>query len=143
VYDRHRTVDRRWLALTAGAIALVYAAMVPLPGGLAGTAAGPALPQPLGIGLDFWLHAAGYGSLAVLLASFVDARSGRALALVLVAVAVFGGVTELLQVPIAGRTASVGDVAADVVGAWAALACWRLSVDLRPTVDWFGDAEGE
>jgi VanZ family protein len=69
---------------------------------------------------DKILHFAGYAGLALLLCWAVSSRrrftSATWLA-VMVAVSAYATADELLQIPIAGRTAEVGDWVADVAGA--------------------------
>jgi VanZ family protein len=74
---------------------------------------GPALRGPLGVvGLDKWLHAVAYATLA----SAVTYADGRARAGVVAAVS-YGVLVELLQVGVRYRAASTLDAVADLVGA--------------------------
>jgi VanZ family protein len=117
---------RRWRVL-AGVVTLVVVVASLLPPELflgPDTGATPDLRGPLGlVGLDKWLHALGYAVLAGTLVPAVAAdRPGRrSLAgTVVVAFAVAAGVglgVELLQWPHPGRTASLVDAAANLVGA--------------------------
>lgn len=115
-------VDRaprvRWSAVGVVALALLVAAVVP--GG-----AGAPTTGPLGaVGLDKWLHAAGYLALAATLTWALDRRvddgpdlavAGPGLAVV-VAVG-YGVALEVVQAPLATRSASTGDALADAAGA--------------------------
>jgi len=82
---------------------------------------------------DKLLHFAGYGGLIFLLAWPVAARSGPSLgtyAYLLVIAACYAAVDELGQIPIPGRSAEIGDWVADMVGAVAGLAAYRLSLPI-------------
>jgi VanZ family protein len=115
---------RRWRVLAGGvALAIVVASLLP-PELFLGpdTGATPELRGPFGlVGLDKWLHALGYAVLAGTLVPAVAAgRSETTARTVVVAVAVAAGVglgVELLQWPHPGRTASLVDAAANLVGA--------------------------
>ncbi len=88
-----------------------------------------AIPHPRA--WDKLLHFAAYGGLTFLLAWPVAARSGPSLGTyvyLLVIAACYGAVDELGQIPIPGRAADIWDWVADVVGAVAGLAAYRLSL---------------
>jgi hypothetical protein len=115
----------RWLGL-AGLVAcgLVAASLVP-PTLVFGSSSGGGTTTlgPLGlVGADKWLHAVGYAVLAGTLVPAVsraDSDRGRR-RVVLLAVTVATGVglgVELLQWPHPGRTASLADATANLVGA--------------------------
>jgi hypothetical protein len=127
-----RVASGRWLPVAGTALALLVAAG--LPGG-DGT-----WPQALGVGVDLWLHAAGYGLLAGTLCRALAgdepgtaaAERTRRVAVVAVVLAVgYGGGTELLQTAVPGRTASVVDWAADGLGAAAVAGAWHFRTARR------------
>lgn len=66
---------------------------------------------------DKLVHGVGYAVLAALVVWAGRPVGRRSLALVVVAVAGFGGLVELLQWPLATRQASVLDAVANLVGA--------------------------
>ncbi|WP_302081634.1 VanZ family protein [Salinibaculum rarum] len=82
------------------------------------TAAGEPAMGPLGVGVDKWLHAVGYGVLAGTIAVALGRRpTAGALALVVGLTVGYGIVIELVQLPLSYRSASLLDVVADGVGA--------------------------
>ncbi|MFC5367880.1 VanZ family protein [Salinirubrum litoreum] len=118
---------RRWLAV-AGLVTLglVGASLVPPALVFGSSPDGGATTEVLGplglVGADKWLHGAGYAVLAGTLLPAVSRtdRDRSGLRVVLLAVAVAAGVglgVELLQWPHPGRTASVADATANLVGA--------------------------
>jgi len=115
----------RWLAVAAVAGVLFYGSVVDAPG------SGLSSLGPFGVvGLDKWLHALGYAALAAALATaLATGRSALAAAALAAVLAVAYGVgIEFVQASIPERSFSVGDMAADAVGAVVAVACWRAAV---------------
>ncbi|AHG04696.1 antibiotic resistance protein VanZ [Halobacterium sp. DL1] len=98
----------RWGAVAA-AVGLVVVAASLVPGS---TGAASALPA----NADKLLHAGGYAALSFSVAAAMRARTVRTLAVVVLAVAALGGAVELVQ-PAVGRTLSLLDAAANLVGA--------------------------
>jgi VanZ family protein len=107
--------------------AYVLVASVVDPGGTGLPATGP-----LGlVGVDKWLHAGSYATVAFLLALGVSARTRRQLAVVCVATIAFGAGVELLQAPLAARSADVLDAAANAVGAILGVGVWTATRRFR------------
>ncbi|WP_232702895.1 hypothetical protein [Halobacterium wangiae] len=100
---------QRWGVATTVALAVVAASLVP-----ASAASGGSLPG----GADKLLHAVGYAALSFSVAVALRARTGRALAAVVLVVAALGAGVEVVQ-PTVGRTASLLDAAANLGGATA------------------------
>ncbi|WP_208288683.1 VanZ family protein [Halobacterium sp. R2-5] len=108
---------QRWRVVAVAAIVAVLAGSL-APGSTAG-----GLPA----GADKLLHAAGYATIAFAVAAARRARALRALAAVVLAVALFGAAVELVQ-PTVGRTASLLDALANLLGATAGAAVrWRTA----------------
>ncbi|WP_018257523.1 VanZ family protein [Halomicrobium katesii] len=108
------TVERhRWALLAVGyAVGVLVASLLPASG------AGLGATGPLGlVAVDLWLHAVGYGALAVLAATAWSARDARAVAAVVVAVVLYGVAIEGLQGLAPTRTPSLLDATANAVGA--------------------------
>ena len=80
----------------------------------------------LGVGVDKPIHALSYALLGGLAAAWRGRQSGLALVGVVVAVAAFGAGVEVAQLAVPGRTASVGDGVANLVGAVAGVTSWWL-----------------
>ncbi len=110
-------------AAVAVAVALVGGSLVP---------GGGAVPagDPLAVGADKWLHAAGYAVLTATVAyALVGADGDRhrtvTVALVALAVAVaLGAVVELAQTAVPGRGFDRADLLANAVGAATAAVLW-------------------
>ncbi|MFB6143572.1 MAG: VanZ family protein [Halorientalis sp.] len=120
----------RWAGVAAVAT-LILAASVTRPTGAAGTLG------PLGlVGLDAYLHAAAYATLALALGyALADSRVERVAVVVAIAALGFGVGVELLQSALPYRTPSLSDVLANAVGAVAVALLWRAllrRVRLRP-----------
>lgn len=80
---------------------------------------------PLGmVGFDKWLHVGTYATFAFLTAMGLWARTGRQLAIACLAAVAFGTGMELLQYPLAARSADPFDAAANAVGAAVGLGVW-------------------
>lgn len=111
----------RWTgALAVGAAVLA--------GTLAPVASPGTTPAVFGVGADKWAHAVAFGLLAAVVAVALDARTRHPAAVLgpafLCAVLLGAGV-EAVQ-PAVGRTAQLGDLLADAVGAGVAVAAYRL-----------------
>ncbi len=80
----------------------------------------PEVPATVGSVPDGWLHAVGYGGQAGLL-TWLFGSSGWAdtvsLGAAVLGAILFGAVTELIQLLVPGRSADLGDLLADAVGA--------------------------
>ena len=114
---------QRWGGVAvAVVIAVVAASLVPASAGTGG-----GFPA----GADKLLHLVGYAALSFSVAAALRTRTVRVLAAVVVAVAALGAGVELLQ-PLVDRTASLLDAAANLGGATAGVAIWRL-VTAQPT----------
>lgn len=111
--------SRRWLPV---GVALVIAAASFVPGSASGAAGGAVGP----VGVDKLLHVAGYAVLAVAVLAALRVRSLTAVLAAVVLVTAFGGVVELLQGPVPGRSVSLWDLVADGVGALLGAAGWWL-----------------
>jgi len=107
----------RWVAVAACAT-VVVASVVRPPAALGADVAG--------VGLDKWAHVAGTAILAVAVAAARRA-GGRDLLVVAAAVVALGAAIEGVQAPLAHRTASLADAAANGVGAVLGVAGWRLA----------------
>jgi len=114
-------VNRHHPALAFAALLLVVS-LVPVPE--TSGAGGPAL---LGVGLDKWVHAGGYGVLTGLLAWGRRSRDVAAVATLVVLVAGYGVGVELLQTLVPSRTTSVADAAANGLGASLCALCWLVA----------------
>jgi len=110
----------RWLAVAAVAVGILAASLAPS----AGTAT---LRGPLGVaGLDKYLHGLAFAGFALVLAYALARRDPATVALAVFAAAVgFGLLVELLQAPLAHRTFSLADLAADAVGAALVAVGWH------------------
>ena len=113
-------------ALFAFAAAAVLVASVVDPP--SGTAPAAAIPRPLSIPLDKWVHAGTYAVLAVLLCHATRARTTRAVLVAAVAVAAYGFAVELVQWTLPARSFELADAAANAVGSGLAALAWRLGL---------------
>ncbi|GAA0265524.1 VanZ family protein [Halobacterium noricense] len=104
---------RRWRVLAVVSIAAVLA------GSLAPGATAGGLPA----GVDKFLHAAGYAMIALSLAGAQRAETGRTLVSIVLATALLGVGIEVVQ-PLVGRTASLLDAVANLLGATAGAFGW-------------------
>ena len=125
------TRRRREAAFVCAAVAVFVASVLdPATVGAGGPTSGDG---PLGvIGVDKWVHATAYATLALLGAFALSGRSSHgldrwALALVVLGVAAFGAGIEVVQATLPARSFDLVDAAANAtgallgVGAWAAL----------------------
>lgn len=84
--------------------------------------------SPFGITLDKWLHGIGYALLTATLAyAFEDSTRisrRKRLAMAVCIAVVFGGIMELVQGPIPGRTMSRLDAIANTIGACLVATLW-------------------
>ena len=110
----------RW-ALSAGiAVTIVFASVVPLPGG---GDASPVVP----LGVDTWLHAAGYAALSVSMArAHAAGRRSTLLSVVLAALTatVFGVGIEILQTAVPTRGFELHDIGANAAGCLLGVTGW-------------------
>jgi len=102
-------MDRQLPAVGFAALLLVVS-LLPAP-----ETGGPT-PELLGVALDKWVHAGGYGTLTVLLARARDSRTVAAVALVAALALGYGGGIELLQGLVPSRSTSLADMVANAVG---------------------------
>ncbi|PSQ18265.1 antibiotic resistance protein VanZ [Halobacteriales archaeon QS_8_69_73] len=107
----------RWVTIAACATVIVASVVRP-PAALDADIAG--------VGLDKWAHVAGTAVLAVAVAA-ARRVEGRDLLVIAAAVVALGAAIEGIQVPLAHRTASLADAAANGVGAVLGVAGWRLA----------------
>lgn len=122
---------RTLTVVVAGGI--LFGSLLPLSGTLSPLPSPPSVPTTpglFGLGFDKPVHALSYALLGGLAAAW-RGEVGLALVGVVVAVAGFGAGVEVAQLAVPGRTASMGDTAANFVGAVAGAASWRLWCRLR------------
>lgn len=114
-----RSAIRRWLPAASFAFLLLVTSLVPVP-----ASGDTVVPTLLGVSLDKWVHAAGYGALTGLLARGrrTDGVAG-VIAVVLVATG-YGAGIELLQGFVPSRGTSGADLVANAVGATLAGIAW-------------------
>lgn len=110
---------RRYLPAVGFSLLLLVTSLLPVPEG-----AGEQVPALLGIALDKWVHAASYGTLAVLLAWGRQARGATAVAALVAVSACYGAGVELLQGLVPSRGVSGADFLANAVGAVLAGLAW-------------------
>jgi VanZ family protein len=78
------------------------------------------------LGIDKYLHFLGYAGFALVLAYALAGQSaGRIAVVVFLGAAGFGLFVELLQLPLAYRTFSLADAAANAAGATVVAVAWR------------------
>lgn len=112
----------RYAPPVAAALCVLVASVVDPPTSAAPTAG------PLGVvGVDKWLHAAGYGLVGFLAARALGGRTRRTVALAVLTVTAFGAGVELAQAFVPSRTFDLLDAAANAVGAVAGVLC-RVAV---------------
>lgn len=118
----------RYGLVVAWAGAVLAASLVDPPG------SGVPAVGPLGlVGLDKWLHLGAYAGLATLVGYATLARDRRALAAAVLLAAAYGVGVELLQAPLAARTADPVDAAVNALGAVLGAAVWRLGTVVLET----------
>ncbi|RDZ54463.1 antibiotic resistance protein VanZ [Haloferax sp. Atlit-4N] len=107
------------------AVALGYALVV-LVASIVPTPPGSLTPMgPLGlVGLDKWVHAAGYAGLGFAFASAVRARGRKEVVGAVVVAAAFGAGIELVQAVLPYRSFGVADAGANLLGAVVGGALW-------------------
>lgn len=105
-------MDRRLWPAVAFAALLLVTSLVPVP-----DSGGPAVPALLGVALDKWVHAGGYGLLTGLVVWGRDRRDLLAVGAVVVLVVGYGAGIELLQSLVPTRDTSALDAVANTVGA--------------------------
>ncbi|ELZ58143.1 MULTISPECIES: VanZ family protein [unclassified Haloferax] len=111
------------------AVALGYALGV-FAASVAPTPPGSLAPMgPLGVvGLDKWVHAAGYAGLGFAFASAVRARGRDEVAAAVLAAGAFGAGIELVQAVLPYRSFGVADAGANLVGAVLGGVVWVATV---------------
>ncbi|WP_135304247.1 VanZ family protein [Haloarcula amylovorans] len=114
-----RTGTRRQLPAIAFAVVLLVTSLLPAPESVGGQ-----VPALLGIPLDKWVHAFGYGVLTGLLAWGRTARKVTAVAALAGVAVTFGAGIELLQGLVPSRGTSRLDFVANVIGAVLAGLAW-------------------
>lgn len=97
------------------ALVLLIAGLVPTGSLLGGGSAGVA--EIVAITIDLWLHAIGYGALAVALTLTADRLSWPIVVGAVLAATGLGATVELLQWPLPWRTSSLLDGVANALGA--------------------------
>lgn len=112
-------MDRPRVVVAVLALVVLGASLAPIPGSVS-TASGGA------VGADKLLHAVGYAGLTFAVATAVSTRNPRRLAGVVLAVTAFGAGVELVQ-PFVGRTASLWDALANLVGSLAGALLWTVN----------------
>ncbi|MDB9234793.1 VanZ family protein [Halorubrum ezzemoulense] len=114
----------RLAGVLAVAATILYFSVVTPPGsGMIRTGPFGVLPY------STWLHGLAYAGLAVTLAyAFQDSvwRDRTVLVVVFLVAVGYGGSIELLQSTLDARTADVGDLLVNAIGAAAAAVCWRV-----------------
>ncbi|MGB9933268.1 VanZ family protein [Haloarcula amylolytica] len=111
--------SRRYLPAVGFSLLLLVTSLLPVPEG-----AGEQVPALLGFTLDKWVHAASYGTLAVLLAWGRQARDVIAVAALVTVSVCYGAGVELLQGLVPSRGVSGTDFVANAVGAVLAGLAW-------------------
>ncbi|WP_148415980.1 VanZ family protein [Haloferax sp. KTX1] len=109
---RLRENPRRAAVALGYALVVLVASVVPTP---------PGSLTPMGpfglVGLDKWVHAAGYAGLGLAFASAVRARGREEVAATVVAAGAFGAAIEVVQAVLPYRSFGVADAGANLVGA--------------------------
>ncbi|MCD2202706.1 VanZ family protein [Halobacterium sp. KA-6] len=106
---------KRWRVLAVVSIAAV----------LAGSLAPGSTTGGLSAGMDKLLHAGGYAVIAFSLAGARQAETGRVLVSIVLAAALLGVGIEVVQ-PTVGRTASLLDAVANLLGAAVGAVGWWI-----------------
>ena len=113
-------------------LVVVYAGVVLFASVIDPPSAGTAPGGPFGLGADKWLHAATYAALAILLAYAALARTSRALLAVVVLAAGYGAGIEVVQSFLPLRSFEATDMAANAIGAAAAVGIWTIAGRVFP-----------
>ncbi|WP_367175984.1 VanZ family protein [Haloarcula rubripromontorii] len=113
---------RRYLPAAGFSLLVLVTSLLPVPEGASGQ-----VPVLLGVALDKWVHAASYGTLAVLLAWGRRARSVAAVAGLVTVAVCYGAGVELAQTLVPSRGTSGTDFLANAVGAVLAGLAWLLA----------------
>jgi VanZ family protein len=111
-----------YAVLAVAAVGVFVASVVPPPA----AATGPPAPRPLGVPLDKWIHAGGYGVLALLVCFVTRARRTRTVILAAAVVAAYGLAIEFVQAPLPTRSFDLVDAAANTTGAALGALAWRV-----------------
>ena len=119
--DTTRPEPNHWRSVAGFAVLLAAVSVVPVPGGVVGTAVGDSGTGgggvvPAFVGLTDPFHVLGYAVLAALMAR-ATGRTHRELVIAVLAATAFGFVIELVQAPIPWRTFAWRDVGLNGVGA--------------------------
>jgi VanZ family protein len=114
----------RYAVFGLAAAAVFLGSVVAPPTG--GPVASAAVPRPLGVPLDKWIHAGGYAVLAGLLCYATSARTTRAAVLAALVVSGYGFGIELVQGTLPARTFDLADAAANAAGSGLAALAWRV-----------------
>lgn len=124
-----RSAVRRWVPAAGFALLLLVTSLVPVPGS-------DSVPVPtlLGVPLDKWVHAVGYGVLTGLLAWGGRTRGVADVAVVVFVAIGYGAGIEVLQGFVPSRGTSVADGVANAVGAVLAGVAVVRSVKTRLTL---------
>jgi VanZ family protein len=93
-------------------------------------AAPPTVQTPL-VGLDKWFHMIGYTALAFALSSALEPVNRQRLLQTWSSTSVYGAVLELLQRGLPYRVFSLGDIAANAIGAAMGICTWHAVVVFR------------
>ncbi|WP_115864039.1 VanZ family protein [Halorussus litoreus] len=115
----------RWAAVAFVAGGIFYASV------LASPSSGLPSMGPLGVlRIDKWLHATAYAGLAVTLANAFAprARTARVVIFAVLLSVGYGVGVEFAQAPLAERSFSLADMAANAVGAGLGVVAWRALV---------------
>ncbi len=115
----------RWLAVGFVAGALFVLMVIPTE-----TAPTPAIQPPL-MGFDKWLHLIDYAVLAFVLAGALRASSQSVIGRAWGGTSAYGLALELLQSGIPYRAFSLGDIAANLLGAGLGVGLWYVAVSLQ------------
>ena len=113
---------RRYLPAIGFSLLVLVTSLLPVPEG-----AGEQVPALLGFALDKWVHAASYGTLAVLLAWGRQARDVTTVAALVIVSLCYGAGVELLQALVPSRGVSGADFVANAVGAVLAGLAWLVA----------------
>ncbi|MHC3379864.1 VanZ family protein [Haloarcula sp. H-GB5] len=113
---------RRYLPAVGFSLLVLVTSLLPVPEGV-----GEQAPALLGFALDKWVHAASYGTLAVLLAWGRRARDVMTVAALVTLAICYGAGVELVQGFVPSRGTSGADFFANSVGAALAGVAWLVA----------------